>query len=98
MIALDSQMLQRGSYCGPTEISHGEFFGLSRTQNGAAIGPDALSRALHHIDKLQPCSEEDTPTEHARKAAKTLLSEAQTIAPIYLMASTIEVSEGDLLI
>jgi hypothetical protein len=77
---------------------HGEYFAMSQVDNGGAvIGPDALSRTLSDIDRLVMTGS-DSATQAARTKAKLILSEAQLIKPIYLMASAIECSEGDVLI
>ena len=91
---------ESGCYSSGSPASYGEIFALREMENGAFVGPDALSRTLCAIDKL--CSlipaREDTPNRLANQRAKELLSEAQTLAPIAMMPSTIEGSDGDLLI
>jgi hypothetical protein len=91
---------QSGCYMNSSLASHGEIFYLREMENGSFVGPDALSRTLCAIDKL--CRglppREDTPSRIAHETAKRLLCEAQTIDLICAMPSTIEGSEGDLLI
>jgi hypothetical protein len=88
-----------GIYFPGDASSHGEYLALSRMEIGGSIGADAISRTLRDIDLLAKCSDpDDTPTDHAREQAKLLLAEAQTIRPIFLMASTIEASERDVLV
>jgi hypothetical protein len=99
MIALDLPTVH-DSYSGPATTLHDELFAISETENGAITSLAAVSRTIQDIDDIgttvQPS--EDVPTVLARDVAKRLLSEAQTIAPIYLMPSTIEGSDRDLLI
>lgn len=100
MLALNSPVIQQGSYFLPNGAVHGEFLALRSIEGGVIIGPDALSRTLREIDRLRKVEleNEDTPTLLAVSAAKQLLSEAHSERPIFAMPSVIEGSEGDLLI
>src|SRR5271169_1015636 len=99
MIALNLDYAN-GSFSPPVIAVHGELLAVSKTENGAIAGLAAVSKTIQEIQNigaiLQP--EEDIPTTLATDTAKRLLSEAQTIASIYLMPTTIEGSDGDLLL
>jgi hypothetical protein len=99
MLALDSPVIAQGSYSAVYPSRHRQF-AISTTESGAIVGTDALFRIVQEIDRLwtgQPANE-DTPTRSARDIAIDLLSQAQIRRPFYVMATTVEGSEGDLLI
>ncbi|HUA17341.1 MAG TPA: hypothetical protein VMB25_01270 [Bryobacteraceae bacterium] len=99
LLALNSPVIQQGSYFSHNGAAHGEFLALRSIDGGAVIGPDALSRTLLDIDQLGKVGlGNEAPTLTALGTAKRLLSEAQVEKPIYAMPSVIEGSEGDLLI
>jgi hypothetical protein len=99
MLALNSPVIKTGFYISQNEPGHGELSRLSATENGAVIGPDAVFRLMKDIDAIHLMPKnDDTPSEIAVGAAKRLICEAQNMRPIFLLASVVECSEGDLLI
>lgn len=100
MLALNSPVIQQGSFYASRASAHGEFAVLHATESGACIGPDALIRAIKEIDDLSPkgVPSGDAPTQFAQATAKRLLLEAHANRPIYIVPSAVEASDGDLLI
>jgi|CZKS01.1.fsa_nt_gi hypothetical protein len=98
MIALDLPTTQ-GCYLAPSADVHKELFAASATENGMVISLDALSRTFIEIDRLRQIEPRtEAASALAVERAKRLLSEAQTIVPIFLVTSTIESSDGDVLL
>jgi hypothetical protein len=99
MITLDLAYAN-GSYSTPAMAIYGELLAVPKTANGAITTLGAVDKTIQDIAAIGALTQpnEDIPTPFAMDTAKQLLQDAQAIAPIYLVPTTIEGSDGDLLI
>jgi hypothetical protein len=98
VLPLNSPVIQQGYFYAANGSAYGEFSASLAIQGGAVIGPDSVIRTIREIETLTANGLQDIPSSRAQETAKRLLSEAQLKRPIYVIASAVEASEGDLLI
>jgi hypothetical protein len=100
VLALNSQVIRQGFFFAVNGSAHGEFRVSPAITGGAIIGPDSLFRTIREIEELSAKGAQhgDTPASEAEERAKRLLAAAQLRRPIYVIPSSVEASEGDLLI